>query len=61
MPDESFHQPHELGNKENKSEDNKTKECMTKNFANDVTIQDAHGANGEFNTLALFERERRER
>jgi hypothetical protein len=32
---------------------------MAKNFADNVAVQDTHGANGECNTAMKFARERR--
>ncbi len=61
MTHEEFHQANELRDEEDQGEDNKSEEAVTENFADDVAVQDAHGANGECNTVARFARERRRR
>ena len=44
MAHEQFHQPDELWDEKDEREDNEAQERMTKNFANDVAIQNAHEA-----------------
>jgi hypothetical protein len=39
----------ELGNKKNKCEDKKAEESVAYDFADNIAIQDAHGAKGECN------------
>ena len=50
MADEQIHQADELGHEEDERKDNEAEKRMTKNFADDVTVQNAHGANGECST-----------
>lgn len=50
MADEKLHKPDKLWNEKDKSEDDEAQERMTKNFADDVTIQDAHEAFAECST-----------
>jgi hypothetical protein len=47
MADEKLHEADELRNEKDKREDNESQERMTKNFADDVAIQDAHEANAK--------------
>ncbi len=47
MAHKKLHKADKLGNKKDEREDNEAQERMTKNFANDVTIQDAHEAIAE--------------
>ena len=49
MADENLHETDELGDKEDKSENEETKQGVAGNFAGDVTIEDAHEAKGECN------------
>jgi len=49
MADENLHETDELGNKEDKGENEETKQGVAGNFAGDVTIEDAHEAKGECN------------
>ncbi|GAC1621412.1 MAG: hypothetical protein NVS9B13_12890 [Candidatus Acidiferrum sp.] len=51
VTNEKFHKPHELGNEENKGKDGESEESVAKDFAKDVPVQDAHGANAECNTV----------
>jgi hypothetical protein len=50
MANEKLHEPDKLWNEKDKSEDDEAEERMTKNFADDVTIQDAHEAFAECST-----------
>lgn len=50
MTDKQLHQTNQLGHKEDKRENGQTEECMTKNFADYVAVQNSHGENGECNT-----------
>ena len=59
MPHEQCGQANELGHEENKSENDKSKERMTKNFADNVAVQDAHDKNAECSTSAALARRRR--
>jgi hypothetical protein len=59
MADEQLHQADKLRHKENECKDHEAEERMAENFADDVTVQDAHGANGECNTPAGSGPERR--
>ncbi len=52
MTDKKLHQADKLRNEKNKSEDDKPKNGVSENFADDVTVQDAHGANRECSTAA---------
>ena len=47
MADNQLHKTHKLRNEENEREDDEAKERMTKNFADDVAIQDAHERKAE--------------
>ena len=47
MTNKQLHETHKLGNEENKCEDKESEEGVTKNFSNDVAVQDAHGMHGE--------------
>src|SRR5213596_2012643 len=47
-----LHQPDQLRHEKDKSEDDKSEECVAENFADDIPVQDAHDANGECNTVA---------
>ena len=51
MTDKKLHQAHQLRNKKNKSEDDKPKDGVPEDFADDVAVQDAHGANRECSTV----------
>jgi len=46
---EKFHEANELGNEEDKSENDEAEEGVANDFTNDVTIEDAHVAKGECN------------
>ena len=59
MPDEQIHQADKLGHEEDERKDNEAEEGMAKNFADNVTIQNAHGANGECSTAVHLRPERR--
>ena len=59
MPDEQIHQADELGHEEDESKDNEAEESMAKNFADNVTVQDAHGMNGECSMAVDLRPERR--
>src|SRR5262249_1526539 len=50
MAYEEFHEADQLRNEKDKREDDEAKERMTKNFADDVPIQDAHEAFAECST-----------
>ena len=52
MTDKKLHQADKLRNEKNKSEDDKPKNGVPEDFADDVTVQDAHGANRECSTAA---------
>jgi hypothetical protein len=51
MAYEPFHKANELRNEKDKGEDNEAQERMTKNFANDIAVQDAHEAKAECSML----------
>ena len=44
MPNKQGHNPHELRNKEDERENDEPEQSMTKNFADNVAVQDAHDA-----------------
>ena len=44
VTNKQLHETHKLGNEENKCEDEESEESVTKNFANDVAVEDAHDA-----------------
>ena len=50
MPHEQRREANQLGNEEDESKNDHTKGRMTKNFADNVTVQYAHVAKGECNT-----------
>ena len=52
MADKKLHQADKLRNEKNKSKDDKPKNGVPEDFADDVTVQDAHGANRECSTAA---------
>ncbi len=52
MTDKKLHQADKLRNEQNKSKDDKPKNGVPEDFADDVAVQDAHGANRECNTTA---------
>jgi hypothetical protein len=58
MADNQFHQADKLRNEKDKREDNEAQERMTKNFADDVAIQDAHEANAKCSMARGHERVR---
>jgi hypothetical protein len=49
MADENFHEADELGDEEDKGEDEEAEQGVTGNFVGDVTIEDAHEAKGQCN------------
>ena len=49
MADENFHEADELGDEEDKREDEETEQGVAGDFAGNVTIEDAHEAKGECN------------
>ena len=49
MADEELHEADELGNEEHEGENKEAEEGVADDFANNVTIEDAHGATGECN------------
>ena len=52
MTDKKLHQADKLRNEKNKSKNDKPKNGVPENFADDVAVQDAHGANRECSTAA---------
>jgi len=50
MADKNLHEANELGDEEDKGEDDETEECVTDDFAGDVAVENAHGARGECST-----------
>jgi hypothetical protein len=61
VADKQLHQLHQLRHEENECKYGDSEECVTKNFTNDIAVQDAHGANRECNTASQWERERESR
>jgi len=61
MTYKQLHQLNKLGHEENERKYGDSEECVTKDFTNDITVQDAHGANRECNTASPWERERESR
>lgn len=57
MTNEEGHQPNELRNEKNERKNGKSEKRVTKNFTNDIAVQNAHGANRECNTAAQREPE----
>jgi hypothetical protein len=58
MTDKQLHQANQLGHEENERKYGDSEECVTKNFTNDIAVQDAHGATRECNTAQQWTRER---
>jgi hypothetical protein len=52
MPHEEFHEAHQLRNEKDEREDAQSEQCVAKNFADNIAVQDAHGANAECSTGA---------
>jgi hypothetical protein len=61
MTDEKLHQLNKLRHEKNESKYGESEECVTKNFTNDIAVEDAHGANRECNTALQQAREREPR
>jgi hypothetical protein len=61
MTDKQLHQLYKLGHEENECKYGESEECVTKNFTNNIAVQDAHNANRECNTASLVESERESR
>jgi hypothetical protein len=53
MTDKKLHQADKLRNKKNKTKNDKPKDGVPEDFADDVAVQDAHGANRECSTAAV--------
>jgi hypothetical protein len=58
VADEQLHEADKLRYEEDKGEDDESEERVTKNFADNVTVQYAHVANGECNTREELRQER---
>ena len=58
MTNKQLHQQNEPRYEENERKYGDSEECVTKNFTNNVAVQDAHGANRECNTAAQQSLER---
>jgi hypothetical protein len=58
VADEKLHEADQLRDEEDKGEDDESEERVTKNFADNVTVQYAHVANGECNTREELRQER---
>ncbi len=52
MTHKQLHQADELRDEKDEGEDGKSEECVAKNFADDIAVQDAHDANAECSTVA---------
>ena len=52
MPYKKLHQADKFRDEEHKCEDDKPENGVPEDFSDDVTVQDAHGANGECSTAA---------
>jgi len=61
VTDKQLHQLNKLGHEENECKYGESEECVTKNFTNNIAVQDAHNANRECNTASPAERERESR
>ena len=57
MADQELHEPYQLRHEQHEREDNQSEEGMTENFADDITVKNAHGAIGECSMLAAGLRE----
>jgi hypothetical protein len=53
MTNQEFHEPNQLRHKKHECEDDKSEECMTENFADDIAVKNAHGANRECSTAPV--------
>ena len=49
VTNEELHQADELGDEQHEGEDEETQESVTYNFADNIAIEDAHGARGQCN------------
>ena len=58
MAHQEFHEPYQLRDKQYEGEDDESEERMTENFADDIAVKNAHGANRECNTATAAVRER---
>jgi hypothetical protein len=54
MAHQELHEPNQLRHKKYECEDDKSEECMTKNFADDIAVKNAHGANRECSTAPVL-------
>ena len=61
MTHKQRHQTHQLWDEENECEYGKSEECVTKNFTNNVAVEDAHDATRECSTGPQQIRERESR
>ena len=52
MTHEQLHQADQLRHEKYEGKDGKSEECVAKNFADDIPVQDAHDANAECSTVA---------
>ena len=57
MAYQELHKPDQLRHEKYKGEDDQSEESMAENFADNVTVKNAHGATGECNTPAPAARE----
>jgi hypothetical protein len=58
MTHKQLHQSNKLRHEENERKYGKSEECVTKNFTNDIAVEDAHDATRECNTAQQQTRER---
>jgi hypothetical protein len=61
MTHEQLHQANQLGHEENERKYGESEECVTKNFTNDVAVEDAHDATRECSMAPQPARERESR
>jgi hypothetical protein len=61
MTDHQLHQADKSWHEQNKCEDDESQGGVAEDFADNIAVQDAHGANAECSTVAGLERERRGR
>ena len=54
MTNQELHEPNQLWYEKYECEDDESEECMTENFADDITVKNAHGAKRECSTAPVL-------
>ena len=54
MAHQELHESNQLRHEKYECEDDKSEECMTENFADDIAVKNAHGANRECSTAPVL-------